>query len=95
VSWPDEAPADDLHKIADAIWKSRPWWVVWWGEHTRRFWAIAAWMHGPVSVIAERTPDALLATMHNFETIFPKPDGDQQTRQPGVGNSDRSARSQP
>ena len=79
MSWPDRAPAEDLYKIADAIWKFRPWWVVWWGEHTRCFWAIAAWVHGPASVIAERTPDALLVAMNNFETNHPKPDGDQQT----------------
>jgi hypothetical protein len=73
MSWPDDAPAEDLYKIADAIWKSRPWWVVWWGEHTRNFWAIAVWVHGPDSVISARTPDALLAAMHNVETIYAKP----------------------
>jgi hypothetical protein len=68
VSWPDGVPAESLHKIADAIGKSRPWWVVWWGEHTRCFWAIAAWVHGPV--LSERTPDALLTAMHNVESAY-------------------------
>ena len=79
MSWPDGAPAEDLYKIADAIWKTRPWWVVWWGEHTRYFWAIAAWVHGPDSLISERTPDALLAAMHNFEMIYARPQGNQRT----------------
>ena len=54
-------------------WKHRPGWVVWYGERTREFWALACWVRTPHAMFGAATPNALDAAMTTFETFHPKP----------------------
>jgi hypothetical protein len=77
VTWPGGQPIqqDPRREIADRIWRQRhSHWVVWWGEHSQHFWAIATWVRGPAGVIQQKTPDALVAAMNHIEMIYPKPE---------------------
>jgi hypothetical protein len=62
------------HEIARHIeYKHRPWWLVWYGEQTRQFWAMSHWVHTPYAMLGADTPDALNAAIATFETLHPKP----------------------
>lgn len=61
-------------EIAQSIeHKHRPWWSVWYGEHTQKFWAVATWVHTPQAMLDAATPDALDAAIATFEVLHPKP----------------------
>lgn len=41
-----------------------PWWVIWWGVGSRRYWAVPLWEGAPVSLVNGRTPNELTEAMH-------------------------------
>jgi hypothetical protein len=54
--------------------RHRPWWTVWYGRHTRQYWAMPRWLAPTrARLIDESTPEALEAAIANFETFNPKP----------------------
>jgi hypothetical protein len=62
------------HEIARHIeYKNRPWWMVWYGDQTRQFWAMAHWVCTPQAMLSAATPDALNAAIATFEILYPKP----------------------
>jgi hypothetical protein len=62
------------HEIARRMeYQHRPWWVVWFGSHTRQYWAVASWVRGPHGMLAAATPEALEAAIAAFEAFHPKP----------------------
>jgi hypothetical protein len=52
-------------------YQRRPGWLVWYGQYTRQYWALAAW--APRGMLAATNPDALDAAMTTFEMFHPKP----------------------
>ena len=81
-------PAESLvllgpHEIARRMeYKKRPWWLIWYGQQTRQFWAVASWVRAPDAMLSAATPEALNAAIAIFETLHPKPG--QQRR--AIGN---------
>jgi hypothetical protein len=62
------------HDIARRLeYQHRPGWVVWWGEHTRQYWALATWIHTPYGMLCAATPEALDAAIATFEMFHPQP----------------------
>jgi hypothetical protein len=62
------------HEIARQFGaKHRPWWLIWYGEQTRQYWALAAWVRTPHAMFGAATPDALDAAIATFETLHPRP----------------------
>jgi hypothetical protein len=61
------------HDITRQIQRERrPWWLVWYGTHTRHYWALALWVPD-VSALEALTPDELVAQINAFELFHPKP----------------------
>ena len=59
------------HEIARQLERERrPWWVIWYGNYTRHFWALASWVPGPAGALEAATPSMLIAAINNFE-MFP------------------------
>ncbi|HEX6469149.1 MAG TPA: hypothetical protein VF069_08645 [Streptosporangiaceae bacterium] len=54
-------------------YQRRPWWVVWFGRHTRQYWALASWVRTPDGMLTAATPEALDAAIAAFEMFHPKP----------------------
>jgi hypothetical protein len=50
----------------------RPWWRVWYGQHTRRYWALALWIRSAGAMLDAETPERLDAAMATFEMLHPK-----------------------
>lgn len=79
------------HEIARGIeWSHRPGWVVWYGEHTRQYWALACWVRASYAMLTAATPDALAAAMAVFEMFNPKPGHQPASRwggRPGAGQA--------
>jgi hypothetical protein len=64
----------DPREIARRIeYRLRPWWTVWYGRHTRHYWALAAWVPGLRGMLSAPNPDALDAAITTFEMLHPKP----------------------
>ena len=62
------------HEIARRLeYKKRPWWLVWYGQQTRQFWAVASWVRAPDAMLSAPTPEALDAAIATFEQHHPKP----------------------
>jgi hypothetical protein len=62
------------HDIARRLeHQHRPGWVVWYGERTRQYWAMAVWVRTPRSLLGGATPEALDAAIATFEMFHPKP----------------------
>jgi hypothetical protein len=59
-------------------YRLRPWWVVWYGTHTRQYWAMAAWVSGMHGMLSAPGPNALYAAITAFEMLYPKP-GERHT----------------
>jgi hypothetical protein len=54
--------------------RHRPWWAVWYGHHTGRYWALPRWVHpARARLIDAPTPDTIEAAIVNFEMFNPKP----------------------
>jgi hypothetical protein len=49
-------------------------WVVWFGRHTCRYWALAYWARTTGSLLEAATPDALDAAIASFELLHRKPE---------------------
>jgi hypothetical protein len=64
----------DPHEIARRIGdKHRPWWLIWYGDHTRQFWAMPSWVRTPHAILSATTPDGLDAAIAVFESLHPRP----------------------
>lgn len=62
------------HEIARRLeFEHAPWWLVWYGHHTRQFWAVARWVRTPYAIVSAPTPDALAAAIATFEIRHPSP----------------------
>jgi hypothetical protein len=54
-------------------YQHRPGWLCWYGRHTGRYWALAAWVAGLDGMLSAPDPDALDAAVATFEVLHPKP----------------------
>lgn len=61
------------HEIARQLQDERPCWVIWYGERTRHFWALALWVPGTAGALEAATPSMLITAINNFEMFQPKP----------------------
>ncbi len=62
------------HEVAGRLdHQRRPWWRVWYGEATGRYWALAAWVETPDAMFGATTPDGLDAAITTFEMFHPRP----------------------
>jgi hypothetical protein len=62
------------HDLARRIeHRHRPGWVVWYGRHTRQYWALASWVRTPHAMLAAATLDEIEAAIAGFELLHPKP----------------------
>jgi hypothetical protein len=65
------------HEIAQRIqYQCAGWWVVWYGQHTRLYWAVPvpSWVPGSrAEMLWAATPEALEAAIKTFEMFNPRP----------------------
>jgi hypothetical protein len=55
-------------------YRHRPWWTVWYGHTTCRYWALPRWVEAARAVLIDApTPEALEAAISTFEMFNPKP----------------------
>lgn len=54
-------------------YEHRPGWLVWYGDQTHQYWAMATWVRTPRAMLGADTPDALDAAITTFEMRHPKP----------------------
>jgi hypothetical protein len=73
---------------ARRIASERPWWIVWYGQHTRKYWAapLPSWITSSrARLIEATTPEALEAGIATFEMFNPSPNSAQRNLTDGEG----------
>jgi hypothetical protein len=53
-------------------YQHRPGWLVWYGNYTKQYWALASWVLDARAILDAATPDALEAGITAFERLHPK-----------------------
>jgi hypothetical protein len=62
------------HDIARRLeYQHSPGWLVWYGRHTRQYWALARWARTRDGFLTAATPEALDAAIAAFEMFHPRP----------------------